>query len=82
MIKAIGVLIMSALIFKLDFASVKKSKSKRDNKIYVGVYVFAFVLFMLYTLDFSFPNPLDWIKKAYEPIVEPFNKALEKNRIQ
>jgi uncharacterized membrane protein YadS len=81
MIMAIGVLILSVVVFKLDFPSVKNSKSKQDRKKYIGVFAFAFVLFMLFTLDFTIPNPLDWIKKVYEPIMDPFNKSLEKNRI-
>ncbi|WP_102028085.1 hypothetical protein [Salirhabdus sp. Marseille-P4669] len=81
MIKVLGVLILAVIIFLLDYRTIKNSKERRDKVVYIVTFGIALVLSVLFSLDVKLPYPLDWIKEAYEPMVEPFNNLLRESKL-
>ncbi|WP_138417263.1 hypothetical protein [Aquibacillus sediminis] len=78
MIKVIGVLVASAVVYKLDYPTVKKSKSNRDKFVYWIFFLFVVGIMILYVLEVPFPNPTEWIKQVYKPVGEPYKQLVER----
>ncbi|KKE78215.1 hypothetical protein DTX80_11275 [Bacilli bacterium] len=78
MVKAIFIIILAGLIFKLDKYLIKKDSNSMKDKIFHLVFsVIAFSITLLYILDVPLLNPTEGWKWIYEPLATPLRKLLE-----
>ncbi|MRG87117.1 hypothetical protein [Salinibacillus xinjiangensis] len=78
MFKVIVVVLIAVVVFLLDFATVKKSKSKKDKKVYIAFFILALSIVVLHVMEVNIPTPIEGIKQIYQPVAEPIRKSLEK----
>ncbi len=81
MIKFILFTVIALVIFRKDYASIKKQKDKKEKRVYISTFFLGYILVSLLVLEVNLPNPSDWIKQAYQPILEPYINSLKSHKL-
>jgi len=68
MLAVIGVLAVVALLSLLEFPSLLQQKRKKDAAVFAVFMTIAAAFGVAKSLRMPIPNPLEWIRYAFEPV--------------